>query len=253
MKCIVCVFVLLLALSLSAQDSYCYLRVVDGDKSYVNLRVRPEREDARERIETTGCEAIRTVSFNKFLKAELTITKKEGFLLAMELNSWQKFSASDYKLNYLTNLQEEVIYKLGELFSLNYFKRNSEVLNREESILLWLYVTRIVVAHGSKKLPIDIVSRTQEITQVGELVWRSLYRSSDVSDIWIYSLHNPNQYSVNLLVDASGNLITKIMVCPELLYGKEGTLDLLELVERSSKELKSFASDNQERRRHKRW
>lgn len=252
MKKILSVVVFFLAISLSAQESYHYLKVVDGsNKSYVNLRVRPERNDAIEEIETTGPEAIRTLCFHKFLKAEPTITKKEGFLLAMELNSWQKFSSPDYKLNYLTNLQEEVIYKLGELFSLNYFKKNSEVLNREESVLLWLFVTRIVVANGDKKLPADIIGRTQEIALVGEFVWCSLYKSADASDIWVYSLHNPNQYSANLILDASGNLLTKIMVCPELLYGKEGNLDLLDLVERSSRELKDFANIDKKRKHHK--
>ena len=254
MKSILCVFVLLLALSLSAQDSYYYLRVVEGsDKSFVNLRVRPERSDAIEEIETTGCEAIRTISFNKFLRAEPVVTKKEGFLLAMELNSFKKLSASEYKLNYLTNLQEDIIFRIGEEFSLNYFNKRSEILNRDESILLWLFVTRIVVANGDKKLPTDIISRTQEIALVGEFVWRSLYKSSAVSDIWVYSLHNPNQYSANLILDASGNLITKIMVCPELLYGKEGNLDLLDLVERSSREFKDFANIDKRRRHHKQW
>lgn len=252
MKIILCVFVLHMVLSLSAQESYDYLKVVDEKgKSYVNLRVRPERNGAIKEIETTGCEAIRTLCFQKFLKAEPGITKKEGFLLAMELNSWQKFSASEYKLKYLTNLQEDIIWEIGEKFSLNYFNKRSEILNREESVLLWLFVTRIVVAHGDKKLPTDIISRTQEIALVGEFVWRSLYKSSGVSDIWVYSLHNPDKYSANLLVDASGNLLTKIMVCPELLYGKEGNLDLLDLVERSSKELKDFANIDRGRRHHK--
>ena len=237
MKIILLVIIFIFGGNALAQGPYYYLEiVVENGDSWVNIRSLPLNEQSDE---MSGHEGIKTISFMKFLKTKQSITKSEGFLLAMELQNWQKISQPLYQRSYLKNINEDLVDKMAEICSLSLFGKKTELLNRQELLMLWLCVSRVFVFHDFNKVPLDFKLQSKEISLVAEFVWTAMPKNSSVSDIRIFSLHDPESFSVSLLVDSSDNIMTKVMVCPEIYYKD---IYSLELINKSSKELKSFGA-----------
>lgn len=181
---------------------------------------------------------VQTVSFNCFLKAEPAITNPEGFDLAFELASW---SDSMRVFSRLGNrqLKEEVLNSMINIFSQHSYRKKPEDLTREEALVLWVDITRKIFFHHFRDVRMGFCERSKEAALLGEMIWPIfLQRNALLEDIRIFSIHAPDSFSVNILVDMSGNIMSKLTLIPDLYYQEEFSLSL---INKNSKALKSFA------------
>jgi hypothetical protein len=224
-----------LALVLNAQD-YDYLQVLvaNGEKS-VSLRVKPKSLGSNF-LERS---VIETVNFQDFLNVEPGITRPEGFFLCQELSSWEKkndyFQASEI----LEQARCAYVQKLARGASSCLFADSLKNLERDKFIMLWLSLTRHTVKHNYHGRNLDFLEESRRLALTGKAIWDLLPKSWAVEDIYVYPLGDASGLWVNLLVDAGTNHMTKIVLFPELYYGKEKFS--YDLVNKSSKDLKRFA------------
>lgn len=229
------VFVLLLfVLAVNAQD-YDYLQVilVDGE-TFVNLRAKPKSLGY-----TLNNNAIKTTSWQNFLEMEPGITRPGGFFLCQELNHWERNSDDLQRISLYRIANSHQLRKLATDASFCLFADSLRNLERDKFIMFWISLTRNIVKHNSHGSKFNFPQESQRLALTGKLIWDLLPKSWAVEDIYVYPLGDASGLWVNLLIDAGNNTITKIVLFPELYYGKkEFSYDL---VNKSSKDLKKFA------------
>jgi hypothetical protein len=237
MKKIIFIFLAFSAFEVFAQEPYNYLEIkVENGDSWVNIRSIPLVLDSSifER------RLIKNVSFQEFLDAKPDITQPEGLYLTMELENWREASEILNRPHLPKGVSNKYISEM--VYALSDFSLVDSVIDfdRDKFIYLWISLTRAVISrnnhHSSKTL--DFKHQSKEIALAAELIWNLMPKSWTVADVNVFSLHNPNGQSVNLLIDAGGNIMTKIVVYPEYLYRHRHFS--YDLVNKSSRDLKYF-------------
>jgi hypothetical protein len=233
-KRLVFVLLLLIVLATSAQD-YDYLQViVSNGETFVNLRARPKSLGY-----TLNNNVIKTTSWQNFLEIEPGITRPGGFFLCQELNHWERNSDDLQRISLYRIANGRQLKKLATDASFCLFADSLRNLERDKFIMFWISLTRSIVTHGRHGAKFNFLQESQRLALTGKLIWDLLPKSSAVEDIYVYPLSDASGTWVNLLVDAGNNVMTKIILFPELYYGKkEFSYDL---VNKSSKDLKKFA------------
>jgi hypothetical protein len=234
MKSLLVSFVVLCSfLNVFAQkEQYRYLKIQDeeGD-AWISVCERPCDSDY------TG-ETIKTLSFQKFAEAKVGLTKSEGFELAFELEHWRDLSPLSGSLCNI-QIKEDVLRKVISVFANHLYHKKPEDLNRQETLFLWLKVTRALFFHYNREAPLNFQQRSRDAAILGEMVWELMPENLSVCDVKVFSLHNPKWMSVNLLLDCGGNIMTKVTVIPDLYFKENFSLAMLE---KSSKNLKKFGA-----------
>lgn len=202
------------------------------------LKVVYEKDEAWVNICREG-NKVKVVSLNDFMKAEPVITNSEGYELASELGRWSDsmrvFSRLDNK-----QIREEVLNSMLNIFSRHYYRKEPEQLSRKECLSLWVEVSRAIFCHHFRDLPLKFCEQSKEAALIGEMMWPLIWRrNSLLEDIMIFSIHKPGGFSVNLLLDKSGNIMTKVIIVSDIYYREEFSLSLLN---KNSKALKAFAT-----------
>jgi len=234
MKTIMLLFWVLVGMSVFSQEPYRYLEVViDHGDAWIKIHPKPITD--RSWLED---DCIKTVSFRQFMAAEPTITQPEGFYLVEELEAFRKVAKNLGQPSLLNQVSAKSITTLDNYLSRELFGQGLYNLERDKFFLLWLSLTRVVVKSNSHNMYLDTKDKATQAALTGEWVWNLMVKSWTVQDVRVFVLNNPQGLAVNLLVDAGANIMTKIMVCPELSYKKQFSYDL---VEKSSKDLKKFA------------
>ncbi|MFA6514445.1 MAG: hypothetical protein WCT50_04145 [Patescibacteria group bacterium] len=216
------------------QEPYDYLAIVtDHGQELARIKSKPDTYKANflER------NLIKTVSYQQFLEAEPSITRPEGYFLVMELENFRQSSDTTRYFGLLGKEDKESIVKLANDLSCCLFNEELSSLKRDKFIMLWISLSRMIVKNNNQDKKIDWKKQSEEIALIGELVWSFLPKSWEVEDIRVFSLRDYN-ISANLLIDAGGNIMTKIILFPELQYERKNFS--YNLVEKSSKDLKHF-------------
>ncbi|MFZ2310879.1 MAG: hypothetical protein WAW11_05040 [Patescibacteria group bacterium] len=230
MKAFVLVFWVLIGSNVLSQEPYRYLEVaVDNGAAWV--RIRPEPIADKTWLEN---DCIKTVSFRQFVAAEPVITQPEGFYLVEELERWGRVSKNLHQNSFLNQASAESVRILAIHLSRQLFGEEICNLQRDKFFMLWLSLTRAVIKTNNRGMCLDSKDKAIQVALTGEWVWNVIIRSWTVQDVKVFALHSPNIYSVNLIVDAGANIMTKVMIYPELNYEKKFSYDL---VDKSSKNL----------------
>lgn len=230
MKTLMLLFWVLIGSSILAQEPYRYLEVV-VDKGIAWVRIRPEPIKDKTWLED---DCIKTVSFRQFASAEPVITQPEGFYLVEELERWCQVSKNLHQNYFLNQVPAKSVRILANRLSRQLFGEELYNLQRDKFFMLWLSLTRVVMKTNNHGMYLDSKDKATQVALTGEWVWKVIARSWTVQDVQVFALHNPNASSVNLLVDAGANIMTKVMIYPELNYDKKFSYDL---VDKSSKDL----------------
>lgn len=239
MKKIFFVFLLLLiAFSISAQNSqhkYNYLKITQvNGKDCLNIRAKALS------LGTNFLEdnLVETVTFQKFMDSEPAITQPEGFFLCDELDDWRKNPNHDYPLTIMEKRAAQHAAHLAEGVAVCLFGDSLKDLRRDQFIMLWVSLTRKAVKNRHHDLQNNFVKESWFIAQTGELVWNLMPKSWTVEDARVFALSRPDDLAVNLLVDPGANIMTKVILFPEIKYHKRFSYDL---INKSSKDLKNYA------------
>ena len=227
-------FWVLIGGNILAQEPYRYLEVVI-EKGCSLVKIRPEPVANKSWLENN---CIKTVNFRQFITAEPTITQPEGFFLVQELNEWQKNSKKFTEQDFLNNVPSKSIKTLADNLANRLFGERLCNLDRDKFFLLWLNITRSVFKSNNQGTYLDDKDRIIQSSLTGVWVWNLIDKSWVVQDVSIFSLHDSNGQSVTLLIDAGANIMTKIMICPELYYKRKDFS--YDLVNKSSQEFKNF-------------
>lgn len=226
---------LFIALVVNAQDyDYLQVLVVGGEKS-VSLRVKPKSLGSSFLEKSV----IKTISFEDFLEIEPAITRPEGFFLCQELSNWERkndyFQASEI----LETSRRRHAQRLASGAATCLFSDSLKNLERDKFIMLWVSLTRHTIKHNYHGRNFNFLEESRRLALIGKAIWDLLPKSWAVEDIYVYPLGDSSGLWVNLLVDAGTNNLTKVILFPELYYGKENFS--YSLVNKSSKDLKKFA------------
>jgi hypothetical protein len=239
MKKVMFVFLLLLIVfSIFAQDShdkYDYLKITRAKgKDCLNIRVKALS------LGTNFLEKnpVETVNFQKFMDSEPAITQPEGFFLCEELDDWRKKTNHEYPLTLTEKRAAQWAANLAEDVAVCLFSDSLKDLRRDQFIMLWVSLTRKAIKVRNCDLQNDFVKKSCFIAQTGELVWNLMPKSWTVEDVRVFTLSASDDLAVNLLVDPGANIMTKIILFPEVKYHKRFSYDL---VNKSSKDLKNYA------------
>jgi hypothetical protein len=233
-KRLVFVLLLIIVLAANAQD-YDYLQVVVANgETFVNLRAKPKSLGY-----TLNSNAIKTISWQNFLEMEPGVTRPGGFFLCQELNHWERNSDDLQRINLYRIANSRQFKKLAGEASFCLFADSLRDLERDKFIMFWISLTRNIVKHQSHGSKFNFPQESQRLALTGKLIWDLLPKSWAVEDIYVYPLGDASGLWVNLLVDAGNNTMTKIILFPELYYGKEKFS--YDLVNKLSKDLKNFA------------
>ena len=214
-----------------AQESYRYLKV-EVTKGAAWVKILPEPVADKTWLED---DCIKTIGFKHFVAIEPEITQPEGFYLVEELEDWCRVSGKLHQNSFLNHVSAKAVHSLAENLSSQLFGECLCNLPRDKYFELWLSLTRAVVKTNSRGMYLDKADKATQVALTGEWVWKVITRSWTVQDVGVYALHQPNKMSANLLVDAGSNVMTKIMIYPELQYKKRFSYDL---VDKSSRDLK---------------
>ena len=231
-------FLFFIISEVSAQEPYDYLEIIvqNGD-SWVNIK--PEPTDFR--VENSlNQRVIKTINFETFLKIKPGITNPEGFCLMAELKDWRRASSVLCQSRLPEGISEKYVAQLAKHLSVYLFGDSLVNLEREKFIRLWISLSRAVIATSNhyEASNSTLKEQSKQAALIGELVWSLMIKSWEVEDIEVFSLHKPNDFSVNLLLDAGTNIMTKIIILPEVYYRKQKFC--YDLVNKTSKDLKSF-------------
>ncbi|MFA6417246.1 MAG: hypothetical protein WCW61_03585 [Patescibacteria group bacterium] len=239
MKKVMFVFLLLLIVfSIFAQDSqnkYDYLKITQvNGKDCLNIRAKALS------LGTNFLEKnpVKTVNFQKFMDSEPTITQPEGFFLCEELDDWQRKANHEHPLTLTEKRAAQRVAHLAEGVAVCLFGDSLKDLRRDQFIMLWVSLTRKAVKNRHRDLQSNFVKESWFIAQTGELVWNLMPKSWTVEDTRAFALYRPDNLAVNLLVDPGANIMTKMILFPEIKYHKRFSYDL---VNKSSKDLKKYA------------
>jgi hypothetical protein len=234
MKTFMLLFWVLIGGSLLAQEPYRYLEVVI-EKDVAWVKILPEPKADKTWLENNS---IKAVNFNRFVAVEPTITQPEGFFLCAELDDFKQVSKNLGRPSFLNSVSSEAVSALAKNLARQLFGCSLDNLERDRYFMLWLSLTRAVMKTNNRGMYLDKKDKATQVALTGEWVWNLIDRSWTVQDVRVFSCHNPDAFSTNILVDSGGNIMTKIMICPELHYKKRFSYDL---VDKSSKGLKNFA------------
>jgi hypothetical protein len=237
MKKLILLFWVLLANQALAQESYNYLEiVVENGDSWINIRLHPLKTEAS----IFEKNLIKTVSFEDFINTQPEITQPEGFYLTMELDDWNKASSILNQACLPNGIRKQYITELATSLSYSLFGDSLTNLKREQFIYLWISLSRAVVSTNNHYAPntLDLNSKLKQSALISELVWNLMCKSWTVADVRVFVLSKPNGLSTTLLIDAGGNVMTKIIISPEIYYRKSHFS--YDLVNKSSRDLKNF-------------
>lgn len=218
-----------------SQNKYDYLKITQiNGKDCLNIRAKALS------LGTNFFEKnpVETVNFKKFMDSEPTITQSEGFFFCKELDDWQRKADHEYPLTLTEKRAAQRVVHLAEGVSVYLFGDSLKDLRRDQFIMLWVSLTRKAVKNRHRDLQSDFVKESWFIAQTGELVWNLMPKSWTVEDIRVFALYRPDNLAVNLLVDPGANIMTKIILFPEIKYHKIFSYDL---INKSSKDLKKYA------------
>ncbi|QQG52777.1 MAG: hypothetical protein HY931_00900 [Candidatus Falkowbacteria bacterium] len=233
--CLFLGFLIFAVVIISAQENYDYLKItlVDG-KQCLNIRVKALS------LGTNFLEnnPVRTVTFQKFMDSEPAITQPEGFFLCEELDDWRKKTDRQYPLTLAEQRAAQQAARLAEGAAVCLFGDSLKDLRRDQFLMLWVSLSRKAVKNSRRDLQENSVKESWFIAQTGELVWNLMPKSWTVEDTRAFALYRPNDLAVTLLVDPGANIMTKIILFPELKYRQKFSYDL---VDKSSKDLKDYA------------
>jgi hypothetical protein len=232
MKAFMLLFWVLIGSNILAQEPYRYLKV-EVTKGVAWVKILPEPVADKTWLED---DCIKTIGFKHFVAIEPEITQPEGFYLVEELEDWCLVSSRLHQNSFFNHVSAKAVHSLAENLSSQLFGECLCNLPRDKYFELWLSLTRAVVKTNSRGMYLDAADKATQVALTGEWVWRVITRSWTVQDVGVYALHQPNKMSVNLLVDAGSNVMTKIMIYPELQYKKCFSYDL---VDKSSRDLKN--------------
>jgi hypothetical protein len=208
--------------------------MVANGETFINLRARPKSLGY-----TLKNSVIKTISWRSFLEVEPAITRPEGFFLCQELNHWERNSDDLQRISLSRIAHSRQFKKLAANASFCLFADSLKNLERDKFIMFWVSLTRSVVKYSSHESRLNFPQESQDLALTGKLIWDLLPKSPAVEDIYVYPLGDASGLWANLLVDAGNNIMTKVILFPELYYGKkEFSYDL---VNKSSKDLKKFA------------
>lgn len=236
MKTIMLLFWVLVGMSVFSQEPYRYLKVVI-DKGQAWVEIRPEPVANKTWLED---DCIKTVNFHQFIVAEPTITQPEGFFLVEELDHWQKTSENFAGEHFLNQVPAKSISTLANNLAQELFGERLCNLPRDKFFLLWLSLTRSVVRTNGHRMHLDDRSKVSQSALTGVWVWNIMTKSWTVQDVRVFVLRDAKGLAVNLLVDAGANIMTKLLICPELYYTRHDFS--YDLVTKSSKDLKNFVT-----------
>jgi hypothetical protein len=219
-----------------AQGSYDYLAIVT-DNGQKLARIKATQSSYKNNFLEVN--RIKTVDYQELLEAEPSITKPESYFLVMELESFRHSSGTIRYSGLLGKEDGESITRLANDLSCCLFNQELCSLERDKFIMLWISLSRTIVKNHNQLNgeTIDWKKESEQIALTGELVWSLLPKSWTVEDIRVFSLHDCN-ISANLLIDAGENIMTKIILFPELQYERKNFS--YDLVEKSSRDLKHF-------------
>lgn len=228
-------FIFLVA-AVFAQEDYDYLKITTvAGRQYVSIRARALT------LGTNFLEKqpVTTVTLQKFMDTEPTITRPEGFFLCEDFNDWRKKSDHEFPLSLSQKRSAQQAANLAPGAAVCLFGDSLKDLRRDQFIMLWISLTRKAVKNSHLDLRPDFEQKSWKLAQIGELVWALMPKSWTVEDVRVFPLAAPDAPAVNLLVDAGANIMTKIIIFPEIQYHKKDFS--YDLVNKSSRDLKDYA------------
>lgn len=234
--CLFLGFLVFAVVVISAQEDYDYLKIttIDG-RQYVNIRARALT------LGTNFLEKnpVSTVSFQKFMDSEPTITRPEGFFLCEELDDWRKKADHEQPLTFLEKKNARRAAQLAAGAAVCLFGDSLKDLRRDQFIMLWVSLSRKAVKSNRRDLRTDFNAESWRVAQIGAMVWDLMPKSWTVEDVRVFALYRPDGLAVNLLVDAGANIMTKMILFPEIRYHKKNFC--YDLIDKSSRDLKNYA------------